>query len=161
LIAGSVYRRRIEAAPDRVRAAVLQAIEDWGGSAEGDGNALDIALPVVAGLRRGRLRGTLALSSDGSASDAVLTVTETKLEINAPASVVLALAALGGVASVSWPWFPRLLPAVPLGLVLAVGGWLLIASRLRSSGPGEFLAAVALEAARVLGTADRSDSMDS
>ena len=50
----------------------------------------------------------------------------------------------GGISAVLWPLFPeRLLPFVPLGLVMAIGAWLLIVSRLRSAGPQDFLDTVA------------------
>jgi len=143
MIAGAVHRLAIDASPETVSTAARRALEDWGGTGEGAASELAITLPVVAGLRRGSVRARLAIAAEGAASEVVLRVEEARLEVNVGACAVLALAALGGIASVSWPWFPQLLPAVPLALVLAVGGWLLIASRLRSAGPEEFLEAIA------------------
>ena len=52
-----------------------------------------------------------------------------------------------------WPFFPRLLQLAPFGAVIALGGWFLVISRLRTSGPDEFLAMRAVEA-RMLGPED-------
>ena len=60
--------------------------------------------------------------------------------------MVLLLSLAGAVVAVLWPFFPRLLAVAPLGVALAVGGWLLVVSRLTTSGPEEFLAQLAAEA---------------
>jgi hypothetical protein len=51
----------------------------------------------------------------------------------------------GGLLTVLWPFFPRLLEIAPFGAVIALGGWFLVISRLRTSGPDEFLEAVAAQ----------------
>jgi uncharacterized membrane protein HdeD (DUF308 family) len=52
----------------------------------------------------------------------------------------------GGLLTVLWPFFPRLLSVAPFGAVVALGGWFLVVSRLRTSGPDDFLKAVAAQA---------------
>jgi hypothetical protein len=59
--------------------------------------------------------------------------------------VVLAIGGAGGVSTLLWPFFPHLLELVPLGAVVALGAWMLVVTRLRNSGPEEFLEAVAEE----------------
>ncbi len=56
---------------------------------------------------------------------------------------LLVVAAAGALLTVLWPLFPQLLPAAPLGAVLAIAGWMVVAPRLRGRGPEEFLARVA------------------
>jgi len=58
---------------------------------------------------------------------------------------VLLLATAGGVLTVLWPFFPNLLAVAPFGAVIALGGWFLVITRLRTSGPDEFLEAVAAQ----------------
>ena len=55
---------------------------------------------------------------------------------------VLLLATAGGVLTVLWPFFPNLLAVAPFGAVIALGGWFLVITRLRTSGPDDFLEAV-------------------
>lgn len=70
-------------------------------------------------------------------------VEESQQAVNRPAFVVLLLGALGAGAATLWPLFPPLLAFAPVGLVLAVAAWLLVASRLRTSGPEDFFELVA------------------
>ena len=44
-----------------------------------------------------------------------------------------------------WPFYPQLIAVAPFGALLALGGWFLVVSRLRTSGPDEFLDAVAAQ----------------
>ena len=60
--------------------------------------------------------------------------------------MVLLLAAAGGLLTLLWPFYPKLIAVAPFGAILALGGWFLVVSRLRTSGPDEFLAAVAVAA---------------
>ncbi len=140
-----------------VFATLREVSEAWGGVVHGDGleGPAALEIPVVAGLRRGRLRALLSGRSDGEHTTVHLEIDRLDLRLNVSAVAILLLSAAGGLASVLWPWFPTLLPAVPLGLVLAVGGWLLVAGRLRSSGVDEFLLAV-----RGQGAKAASDRMD-
>jgi hypothetical protein len=56
--------------------------------------------------------------------------------------MILVLAVLGAALTVVWPFYPQLLPVAPFGALMALGGWFLVISRLRSSGPEEFLKTV-------------------
>jgi uncharacterized membrane protein HdeD (DUF308 family) len=72
---------------------------------------------------------------------------ESDYYVHTPAVTVLLISALGGLLALAWPLYPRLLPVAPFGAVLALCGWFLVVSRLRNSGPEEFLGAVAALAA--------------
>jgi len=146
MIGGMAQRLAIERTTERVRATLPRVVDDWGGTLEATPEGARIALPVVAGLRRGHVGGSLSVEPTGSGSAVVFVIESAELRVNVAACAILLLSAAGAATGMAWPWFPRLLPAVPLGLVLAIGGWLLIASRLRSSGPEEFLAALRLAA---------------
>jgi hypothetical protein len=55
----------------------------------------------------------------------------------------LVLGGLGGLVLILWPLYPALLRLAPLGVVLALAAWFIVLSRLRVSGPEEFLGLVA------------------
>lgn len=133
------------------RRAVRQVAAEWGAELEETAAGILVVLPVVAGLRRGLMRGRLevvdATGSGAPGCRLILRVEDAELRLHAAAFAVLALAGAGGLLACLWPFFPRLLPLVPMALVLAVAGWLLVGARLRNSGPEEFLAAVAARAA--------------
>lgn len=134
----------VDAGVPKVDAALARVAEGWGATLRGSTGDSErgIELPVVAGLRRGLVLGKVLIAPREAGASISMRIEETHLRINASAVVILLLSAAGGLITMLWPWVPALLPAAPLGLVLAAGGWLLIASRLRSSGPEEFLGAV-------------------
>jgi len=68
---------------------------------------------------------------------------ESHQSVNRPAFFILLLGALGAGATILWPLYPPLLGFAPVGVVLALAAWLLVASRLRTSGPEDFLRLVA------------------
>jgi hypothetical protein len=126
--------------PEEALAAVRRTAGDWG--AEFTENQLH--LPVVSGIRRGLVTGVVEVQPAGEGSRVVFRPEETFYYVQTSAVVILLLAAAGGVLTLIWPFFPKLLPVAPFGALLALGGWFLVISRLRTSGPDEFLAAVAM-----------------
>lgn len=76
-------------------------------------------------------------SSGGSRLE--LAVEERHYRLRTAALAILLLGAAGTLVATLWPLFPRLLGLVPLGIVLALGAWFLVVSRLRVAGPEEFL----------------------
>ncbi len=133
----------VPAGAEAAWAAVAEAAEAWGADWTRRGDAGELVLPVLSGLRRGWLRGTLSILAGGPTSRILLEVGERHDRLHVPAVVVLVLSLAGAVLTVVWPFVPALLPVAPLGALLALGGWFLVVSRLRSSGPEEFLATVA------------------
>jgi membrane protein implicated in regulation of membrane protease activity len=89
------------------------------------------------------LLGALTVESAGGGSVLRFTVEESHQSVNRPAFVILLLGALGAGTVVLWPLYPPLLSFAPVGVVLALAAWLLVASRLRTSGPEDFLKLVA------------------
>ncbi len=132
--------------PDLALAAVARAAEAWGAEFERQGSGGRLHLPVVHGLRRGLMSGPVTVEPGEGGSRVTFRPEESIEYVQIVSVVVLLFAAAGAVLTVLWPFFPQLLPVSALGAVLALGGWFLVVSRLRTSGPDEFLAAVAAEA---------------
>src|SRR5215210_5044462 len=128
--------------PDLVMAAVAWAADF---EREGDGGGR-LYLPFVAGLRRGLVSGPLSVEAIPEGSRVVFRAEESAHYIQTSSVAFLLIAAAGGLLSIVWPFYPQMLPVAPFGAILAIGGWFLVVSRLRASGPDEFLAAVAAEA---------------
>ena len=142
-------------APPEALRAVSAAAEEWGAELEprGGDRGGDLRLPVVAGLRRGLLSGPVAVEGLGQGSRVVFRPAAAEYHVQGAAVVVLLMAGAGALLTVVWPLFPRLLPVAPFGAVLALAGWFLVISRLRSRGPAEFLESVEAHA----GQSSRTD----
>lgn len=129
--------------PQAALAAVSEAAEAWGGELRREGGTRRLHLPVVTGLRRGVASGSVTVEPAGRDGSRVVFREEERVDsVHTPAVVILLLAAAGAALTVIWPIFPQLLPIAPFGAILALGGWFLVVSRLRSSGPEEFLKTV-------------------
>lgn len=76
-------------------------------------------------------------------SEVELLVEETEYHLHRPAVAVLVVGAAGALIGLLWPLYPPLLALAPMGALLTFVAWLLVVSRLRSSGPIEFLELVA------------------
>jgi hypothetical protein len=125
--------------------AVRQAAEDWGAELERDGSGGRLRLPVLNGLRRGLVTGSVAVEPTESGARVTFRPEQAVYYVQTHAVVILLLACFGALLTVVWPFYPKLLTAAPFGAILALGGWFLVISRLRTSGPDEFLEAVALQ----------------
>jgi len=132
--------------PDLVMAAVARAAEAWGADFEREGDSGRLYLPFVSGLRRGLVSGPLSVEAIPEGSRVVFRAEETAHYLQTSSVAFLLIAAAGGLLTILWPFYPHLLPVAPFGAILAIGGWFLVVSRLRTSGPDEFLAAVVAEA---------------
>lgn len=139
-VPSSEHRREIPADRDAALEAVEEAAEAWGAAWTRQGTGGDLALPILAGVHRGWVRAEVTTEPAGAERTALrLAVVERHEGIHVPAVVILLFSVVGGILVVLWPFFPRLIPLAPFGALLALGGWFLIVSRLRSSGPEEFL----------------------
>lgn len=130
----------LEVPPEEALAAVRRTAEDWGAELRDE----QLHLPVVAGIRRGLVTGTVEVRPAEGGSHVVFRPETSVYYVQTSAVVILLLAAAGGVLTFVWPFFPKLIAVAPFGALLALGGWFLVVSRLRTSGPDEFLAAVAV-----------------
>ncbi len=119
--------------------AIEEAAELWGALWRSEGEGGHLALPVVEGLRHGLVRGHLAISASTDGTSLSLEIVDRELRLNRSAVFILVLGALGGLTVVLWPLSPRILQLAPLGVVLAIAAWLMVVSRLRSSGVDQFL----------------------
>lgn len=136
------YRVVVPAAVEVTLAALRGEVEAWGGEWTAGNGGGEVGLPVQAGLRFGRLRATARVQSASGGCEIVLAVHDEQWALDRSSVALLALAAVGGLATVLWPFFPPLGRLVPMGLVFGITAWLAILSRLRHHGPAELLAAV-------------------
>jgi hypothetical protein len=129
--------------PEKALSVVGRTAEDWGAEFQRDGLGGTLHLPVVAGIRRGLVTGPVEIRPAGAGSRVTFRPEQSIYYVQTAAVVILLLSGFGAVLTFLWPFFPKLLAVAPFGAVLALGGWFLVVSRLRSSGPEDFLAAVA------------------
>ncbi len=132
--------------PEEAWRLLRRAVEEWGGEwrdPQGDvANGNELILPTRAGLREGYTRFTPTVSSGTTGSRLTLGLVGESLRVNSGAAMVLLMGAVGGLLVVVWPLHAALLAVAPVGAVLALVAWLLVASRFRSSGPHELLGLV-------------------
>ena len=129
--------------PAEALAALRQTAEDLGAEFEADGMGGKLHLPVLAGLRRGLVSGDVEILPAPGGSRLVFRPETAVYHVQTQAVMILLFATAGGLLTVLWPFFPGLLQVAPFGALIALGGWFLVISRLRTSGPDEFLEAVA------------------
>jgi len=116
---------------------------DWGGDWTATDSGGEVALPVAAGLRRGLIEGTVTVSPREGGCTVTLEVTATAYSLNWVAVSILTFGATGGLVLLLWPLFPQLLALAPLAAIAAFSSWFLVASRLRTSSPEDYLRALA------------------
>jgi hypothetical protein len=137
--------------PDAALAALRRAADDWGAEVRKEDSDLRLYLPVVHGLRRGVVSGPVRIEVTGEGGEGarvIFRLERADLYVQTASVMILLVSVVGAVLTVLWPFFPKLLPIAPFGVVLALGGWFLVLSRLRTSGPAEFLHMVEVQAAR-------------
>lgn len=138
----------LETPPEKALASVVRTAEDWGAEFQPSGSGGELRLPVVAGLRRGLMTGPVEVRAAAGGSQVAFRPQTSLYYVQTTSVVVLLLALAGAILTVLWPFYPELIAVAPFGAILALGGWFLVVSRLRTSGPDEFLAAVAVQAER-------------
>lgn len=129
--------------PEAALAAAGRAAEAWGAELQRERGQARLTLPVIAGLRRGVLSGPLTAEPAGEGSRLVFRPEDAHYYVQPASVVILLLAVLGAALTCLWPFFPRLISVAPFGVILALCGWFLVVSRLRSSGPEDFLGTIA------------------
>jgi hypothetical protein len=134
--------------PEKALAAICGTAEEWGAEFQPRGfTGGELRLPVVAGIRRGLVTGPVEVRPETAGSRVVFLPETSTYYVQTASVMVLLLAVAGALLTVLWPFYPKLIAVAPFGAILALGGWFLVVSRLRTSGPDEFLAAVAVAAA--------------
>ncbi|HWM92551.1 MAG TPA: hypothetical protein VN493_17435 [Thermoanaerobaculia bacterium] len=133
--------------PDAALAALRRAADDWGAELRKEpGSGLWLYLPVIHGLRRGMVSGPVRVEPAEDGARVVFDPAESDLYVQMASVMILLIAVAGALLTVLWPFFPWLLPISAFGAILALGGWFLVVTRLRTSGPEEFLAMVGMQA---------------
>ena len=135
----SQHRVALEATPEAALELLATAADLWGASWQASSSGGTLHLPVVRGLWRGVEQCRVDVSCGKSGSAIELTVEESRHSVNRSAVVVLLFGGMGGLIVAFWPFFPGLMPLLPVAVVLAVAAWLLVVARLRSSSPEDFL----------------------
>lgn len=137
------HQRSFAQPPETLFEAVGGAAEMWGARWQATGRSGQLSLPIVQGLRRGILEGTLRAEPEGAGTSLAFVVDSTELVLNRSAMAILILGGLGGLTVVFWPLSSTILQFAPIGAVLALVAWLMVVSRLRNSGPEDFFDLVA------------------
>ena len=132
--------------PAEALSVLRRTAEDWGAELQESGGGGQLHLPVLAGMRRGLVSGPVEIRPAGEGSRLTFRPETSIYYVQTQAVMILLLSVAGGLLTVLWPFFPRLLSVAPFGAVVALGGWFLVVSRLRTSGPDDFLKAVAAQA---------------
>lgn len=129
--------------PTEAMTALRQAVVEWGGGWSDASESEEFAVPTRAGIREGYARFRPVVEGTRSGSRLRLELQDQVLHVNRSAAMVLLFGAIGGLLTVLWPLHDTLLAMAPIGAILALAAWLLVASRFRSHGPDELLATVA------------------
>ena len=119
--------------------AAERAAELWGAEWQEEGGSARIRLPVTAGVRRGILAGRLWSQPANAGSQLILRIEESHYKLNWTAVLILLFGAFGGVCVALWPLSQMLMKLAPVGVLLVLAAWFLVASKLRTSGPDDFL----------------------
>jgi len=139
----SQHRVELDVSPETALESLANAADLWGANWQPNSSGGTLQLPVVRGLWRGVEQCQVAVEPTSSGSAVELTVEEGWQQVNRPAMVVLLFGGAGGLIVALWPFFPGLMPLLPVAVVLALAAWLLVVARLRSSHPEDFLKLVA------------------
>ncbi len=132
--------------PAEAAAAIARVAEGWGADWQPDEDGGRLALPVIFGLRRGHAVGRLAIDRlENDRTRLTWTLEESHLEVHRSSVAVLAMAALPALAVLGSPLWPPLFALAPMAAILGLLAWWLVVSRLRTSGPEDFLQALAGE----------------
>ncbi len=133
---------------------VDRAAAEWGAERSEESDRSRLVLPVRAGLRQGWAEVEIMAEEQGEETRLRLREGASTYRLQIPAVIVLLASAAGGIVAAAWPFFPSLIPLAPFGAILALSGWFLVISRLKTSRPSDFLRTIEL-LAQSPGTASR------
>lgn len=134
------HRRRIRCSPATALRRIDGMAEAWGADWEPLEEGGRLVLPVLAGIRRGWVAGAVSLQPRGHDTEVELRVDDSRYRLHTASVVVLLISALGGLAVMVWPFFgERALPVAALGAILALCGWFMVVSKIRTQSPEHFL----------------------
>ena len=137
------FQRDVRSSRESTLEALAEAAELWSAAWEAHPGGGRLHLPLLASVRCGRLLSDVEVTETGSGSSIRLHVESLDYRVNRAALFFLVMGALGALVVLLWPLAPALGGLVPFGVVMMIGAWLLVASRVRSAGPEDFLDTVA------------------
>ncbi len=140
------HQVELDCDPAAAADAVARAADDWGAEWSPAAGGGRLVLPVVFGLRRGVAVGHLDIARVGTRSRLTWELEESHLEVHRAAVAILGLAAAALLVAMAWPFHPPLLALLPFAAVTGFLAWWLVVSRLKTSGPEEFLATLSAPA---------------
>lgn len=148
--AETIRTREMSRAPLWVFTRLEEQAERWGGNFDAKTGRLE--LPLQAGLRSGGLVAEVEALVSRDGSKLRIKIQEEHYLLDRSATFLLTIAAVGAIATLVLPFFPRFWLLLPPALVLAIAAWLFIVARLKSRNLDDFLdelttAATALETA--------------
>jgi len=130
--------------PTAAGAAVGEIAGEWDAGWRPDARGGRLVLPVVYGLRHGVVEGRMEIERLGDDRARLRWVEESsRLAVDKSSVAILSIAVVPLVGSIAWPFWPVLFPLVPYAAIFGLIAWWLVISRLRTSGPEEFLRDVA------------------
>ncbi len=132
------HRVKVRASAERALEATAEAADIWGGEWQYRGTSGYLTLPVSVGIRHGVLRGEVSARELSDESEVIFHVEDSSHRLHSAGLVVLLFGALGGLILVAWPFYPVLIPLIPVGVVLSLAAWFLVASRVKTRAEGEF-----------------------
>lgn len=133
----AIHSAEIGRAPLWVFSQMGELADRWGGSFDARKGRLE--LPVLAGLRYGRVVAEVEALARRDGAKVRLRVVESHYELDRGSTFALAVSAVAAVATLALPFFPHYWPLLPPALIIAVAGWLFIVARLKTSGLEDFL----------------------
>ena len=134
----------IEASAPAALNLIARQAELWDADWQGiDRTSGKLGLQVSAGLRRGWVEATVRTEPLGTGRCRMIFEPDhDEYRIDRGSVMILVASAFGCLVTVVAMFFPLLLPLVPVGILLAFGGYLVVIARLRNSGPEEFFESV-------------------
>ena len=132
------HRVTVRASARQALEATAEAAEIWGGDWQYNGTSGTLILPVSVGIRHGVLRGEVSARELGDDSEVIFRIEDSNHRLHTAGLAVLLFGAAGGLILVAWPFYPVLLPLTPVGAILSLAAWFLVASRVKTRAEGEF-----------------------
>jgi hypothetical protein len=119
--------------------ALVRAADSWGATFQASGTSSGrLELPVNAGLRQGRLSGTVRFDPAGDATELTFEIEREDYQLPTAAVGLLLSGIVGALPVLLWPFAPRLARIAPFGAVIAVGVWFLVLAKVRYVGAEVF-----------------------
>ncbi len=128
----------VRATEDATFRALDQSAMGWGAQWQRHGTGGRLELPVVAGLRRGQIVGSVSSSCQDGGVRLECAIEHQQYRLQGRELVVLLFGALGGLFIVLAPFLPDLFELIPIAGILLLLAWFLVVARVRHQGLADF-----------------------